>query len=88
MPAQGYYKDQNGRVNYRPLWVERYDSETKLFEVKWMEDDSIGYLNRIYFCLDAEDPRKYAKRVANAFKERNNCDSTIRYNFYIDNMPQ
>lgn len=52
-----------------------------------MEDDSIGYLYRIYFCLDAEDPRKYAKRVANAFKERSNCDSTIRYNYYIDNMP-
>jgi dynein heavy chain len=45
-------------------------------------------LNRIYFCLDAEDPRKYVKRVAHAFRERVYADSIIRYNFYIDNMPQ
>jgi len=31
MPAQGYYKDSNERINYRPLWVEGYSSETKLF---------------------------------------------------------
>lgn len=45
-------------------------------------------MHRLMICLDAEDPRKYAKRVANAFRERVYADSVIRYNFYIDNMPQ
>jgi dynein heavy chain len=52
-----------------------------------MDNGTSGELYRIFFCLDAEDPRKYAKRVANAFKERGNCDAIIRYNYYIDNMP-
>lgn len=45
-------------------------------------------MNRIYICLDAEDPRKYVLRVANAFQERIFADSIIKYNYYIDNMPK
>jgi dynein heavy chain len=44
-------------------------------------------LHRLYICLDAEDPRKYVLRVANAFQQRVYADSIIRYNFFIDNMP-
>lgn len=44
-----------------------------MFKGKWrnMQDpnaESAAVLPRIYFCLDAEDPRKFAKRVAHAFK--------------------
>lgn len=44
-------------------------------------------ITRINFCLDAEDPRKFMKRVEMAYKERMFYDSLIRYNYYIDNMP-
>jgi hypothetical protein len=43
-------------------------------------------LHRLYICLDAEDPRKYVLRVANAFQQRVYADSIIRYNFFIDQM--
>ncbi len=55
---------------------------------KWKDNTEEVFLHRIYFCLNAEDPRKYVKRVSNAFKERIYADSLVRYNFYIDNMPQ
>ncbi len=45
-------------------------------------------MNRLYICLDSEDPRKYALRVAKAFQQRIYADSIIRYNYYIDNMPR
>lgn len=44
-------------------------------------------LHRLFICFDAEDPRKYAFRIANAFQQRIYSDSIIRYNYYIDNMP-
>ena len=37
--------------------------------------------------LDAENPKKFAKRVSMAHQERIKVDSLIRYNYYIDNMP-
>jgi len=44
-------------------------------------------ISRINFCLDAEDPRKFVKRVKKAHESRIHSDSLIRYNYYIDNMP-
>jgi len=37
--------------------------------------------------FNAEDPRIFAQRVAQAHQERIYADSQIRYNFFIDNMP-
>jgi len=45
-------------------------------------------LERINLLFDAEDPRIFAKRVAQAHSERIYADSQIRYHFYIDCMPQ
>lgn len=58
-----------------------------MYEVKWASDGRTELLQRIYFCFDAEDPRKYVQRVKNAFESRLHADSIIRYQFYIDNMP-
>lgn len=53
----------------------------------WRDTGEHAKLKRIYFCLDAEDPRKYVDRLLNAFKQRIYADAIIRYNFTIDNMP-
>jgi len=37
--------------------------------------------------FNSEDPRIFAKRVAQAHHERIYADSQIRYNFFIDMMP-
>lgn len=77
----------NGEFEYQPLEVLNYLPDKNLYEVEWVLDRVRQPLHRIYFCFDAEDPRKYAERVANAFKSRLHADSIIRYQFYIDNMP-
>ena len=41
----------------------------------------------MYICFDAEDPRKFVRRLDVAIKNRIYADSLIRYNYYIDNMP-
>jgi dynein heavy chain len=64
-----------------------YNSATKLYEIQWDSDGVKQPLHRIFFCFDAEDPRKYADRIANSFQSRLHADSIIRYQFYIDNMP-
>lgn len=43
--------------------------------------------HRLYICFDAEDPRKFVKRLSTALKNRELADNRIRYNFYIDGMP-
>jgi len=52
-----------------------------------LKNNTIVFLHRLLICIDAEDPRKYALRVANAFQKRVQADSIIRYNCYIDYMP-
>jgi len=45
-------------------------------------------MSRINILFDAENPRRFAVRVAKAHQERIFADSFIRYNYYIDNMPR
>lgn len=77
----------DGQYEYEPLEVLSYNPNSNLYEIKWASDGTVEMLHRIYFCFDAEDPRKYADRIANAFQSRMHADSIIRYQFYIDNMP-
>ncbi|ESO89348.1 hypothetical protein LOTGIDRAFT_210379 [Lottia gigantea] len=45
------------------------------------------WIPRIRMMFTAEDPRLFARRVANAFELRRMCESELRYNLYIDCMP-
>lgn len=49
--------------------MEKYNEETGLYECR-LKNNTIVYLHRLLICIDAEDPRKYALRVANAFQKR------------------
>jgi dynein heavy chain len=68
IPAKGLYKDAAGFFSWKPCLVESYDKMKNIFAIKWLHSNKTAPLHRIYFCLDAEDPRKFSKRVANAFK--------------------
>ncbi|KAL4427402.1 hypothetical protein ABPG74_009674 [Tetrahymena malaccensis] len=81
------YDSEQQKFIWLPIQIESYDQTNQKFQGFWRETNEQVSLHRIYFCLDAEDPRKYAKRVAHAFKQRIYADSIIRYNFIIDNMP-
>lgn len=49
--------------------------------------DSQYWIPRIQLLFLAEDPVIFAERVAKAYKERNDAESAIRYNLYLDCMP-
>ncbi len=68
--------------------IHSYDKERNVFTGNW-DDEGSEYceLTRINLLFNAEDPRIFAQRVAQAHQERIFADSQIRYNFFIDNMP-
>lgn len=69
------------------MLINGYDSERSVFTGYWDGTSEYVELPRIHLLLNAEDPRIFAQRVAQAHEERIYADSIIRYNFFIDNMP-
>ncbi|EGR27865.1 hypothetical protein IMG5_187090 [Ichthyophthirius multifiliis] len=88
MTAKGLYFEYDiQNYSWKPLILQAWDEKKQRFIGKWRDNDEQVELNRIQFCLDAEDPRKFAKRIVHAFKQRMYADSIIRYNHIIDLMP-
>ena len=61
---------------WRPILIMSYDKNEQTFEVvlqhakntrKWDYSKTVQ-ITRINFCLDAEDPRKFVKRVEKAYQ--------------------
>lgn len=50
---------------YYEVEIESFKDD--LYHGKWTANGEITHLHRLYICFDAEDPRKYVKRLANAF---------------------
>jgi len=65
--GKGLYRDENQLSGWRPLVVEHYDAASKLFTCRYRFNRQETQLERINICLDAEDPKKFAKRIAFAF---------------------
>lgn len=53
----------------------------------WDGTKEVCKLTRINILFDAEDPRIFANRMADAHQKRRYADSLIRYNYFVDNMP-
>lgn len=88
IPGQGLWRDSEGKGHWRRCLIYKYNDERNIFEGVW--DDGTTEkceLTRINLLFDAEDPRIFAQRVAKAHQDRIYADSSIRYNFFIDNMP-
>ena len=45
------------------------------------------WIPRIQLMFKAEDPRIFAERIAEAYKNRELCEAELRYHLYIDCMP-
>ncbi|CAH8652543.1 unnamed protein product [Schistosoma rodhaini] len=54
---------------------------------KLLELNTQYWIPRIQVMFLAEDPQIFAKRVATAFKSRQEHESALRYNLYLDCMP-
>ncbi|XP_018365084.1 PREDICTED: dynein heavy chain 1, axonemal-like [Trachymyrmex cornetzi] len=67
--------------------VTDYNNEQKLWTVLTLDGLKRKFLlPRIYIRFFGEDPRKFAKRVAAAVKQRQIAETSIRYHFYLDCM--
>ncbi|KYN02642.1 Dynein heavy chain 1, axonemal [Cyphomyrmex costatus] len=67
--------------------VTDYDNKRKLWTVLILDGLKRKFLlPRIYIQFLGEDPRKFAKRVAAAIKQRQIAEINIRYHFYLDCM--
>jgi dynein heavy chain, axonemal len=90
--GKGLYQDEEDlRFYWRDLYVEGYDEKEEKFIAFWQDEEhnkKLFKISRINLLFEAEDPQKFARRVAKAHQERIYADSLIRYNYYIDNMPK
>jgi dynein heavy chain len=68
--------------------IHSYDKEREKYTGYWDGTTDFVELFRINLLFDSEDPRIFAQRVAQAHSERKYADSKIRYNFFVDCMPQ
>jgi len=52
-----------------------------------LSDHTTSQLTRLQIVFSAEDPHQFAKRVASAYRLRNEAAAWMRYNLFIDCMP-
>jgi len=67
LTGKGLHKEEDGTLKYQPLSINEYDASQERYKGKWVLTDENLSLHRLYICFDAEDPRNYVLRVANAF---------------------
>lgn len=79
----------NGTGTWRPAFVQGFDEEQQRFVVRWDGDlhKRTELLSRLRVLLMAEDPVRFADRLAAAHEARRHAEARIKYNFVIDSMP-
>lgn len=87
IPGKGLFRDAQGFGEWKAVLMNGYDADRSVFTGYWDNTSDYVELTRINLLFNAEDPRIFAQRVAQAHSERIYADSIIRYNFFIDNMP-
>ena len=89
IPGKGLSRSNDGSAVWRDVLINAFEGENQRFSGYWDDSDG-GYveLTRINLLFNSEDPRIFAQRVAQAHSERIYADSQIRYNFFVDLMPQ
>ena len=68
--GKGLYQDEEDLKYYwRDLYVEGYDEKEERFLAFWQDEENnkrLFKISRINLLFDAEDPVKFARRVAKA----------------------
>ena len=77
--GKGLYMDEDqGVYLWRSLYITNFDPKKELFSAFWQDEESnkkIFEISRINTLFTAEDPKKFALRVAKAHQERVYADS-------------
>jgi dynein heavy chain len=85
-------RTEDGTVGGRGRWVQgkvlEWNGAEHRLLVQW--DDAAApakYLPRVYVCFKAEDPAKFADRVAAAQERRKEAEHILRFHLSVDSMP-
>lgn len=72
----------------RDATVHDVDPPTNTYLVAFVgQPETPEWLHRIFICFDAEDPRKYAQRLAAAYRGRADAERVLRLSLLVDCMP-
>eukprot|EP01029_Cantina_marsupialis_P009143 TRINITY_DN2137_c0_g4_i1.p1 TRINITY_DN2137_c0_g4~~TRINITY_DN2137_c0_g4_i1.p1 ORF type:complete len:4119 (-),score=1448.16 TRINITY_DN2137_c0_g4_i1:93-12449(-) len=94
VPAKGLRLRHDKSGVWRGCVVKGYNPTKQVYRVEWLdledpksEPNGDAWLPRLQVLFLAEDPRNFAKRIANAYITRKEVERILRYNLYIDCMP-
>lgn len=67
IPGKGLFHDDQSRGYWRPVLISSYEKDRNVFTGNW-DDEAAEYceLTRINLLFNAEDPRIFSQRVAQA----------------------
>jgi dynein heavy chain len=85
----GLYRDNDGVGTWKRVLINNYNKDTEKYEGIWDNDAEPKEncaLSKIYLLFDAENPFLFCKKVKLASEARENAESVIRYNLYVDRM--
>lgn len=80
-------QDEDDILHWEACSIVGYNPESKMWHVQFETGEEMETL-RLHLLFDAEDPIKFGERLARSYVDRIYKDSSIRYEFYISNMPQ
>lgn len=73
---------------FRDATVHDVDPATNTYLVAFdSQSDKPEWVHRMFICFDAEDPSKYAQRLAAAYRGRADAERTLRLSLLVDCMP-
>jgi dynein heavy chain len=64
IPGKGLWRDEDGCGFWRPVLINSYEPERRVFIGMWDDSNEYCELTRINLLFNAEDPRIFAQRVA------------------------
>ena len=87
VPALAVLVEGDRRGKWTPCRVVQWSETEHKLLVHWDDTTKRTWLPRIHVCFRAEDPRRFADRVAAAHERRKEAEAVLRLNLYVESMP-
>ncbi|MCO5574018.1 hypothetical protein L7F22_027796 [Adiantum nelumboides] len=87
IPAEAAWMDCQDSCIWKDCEVLDYTGAGDMYLVQWIDTGQTLWIPRIFLHFKAENPFVYVKRFTQAYKLRDQTESLMRYNLYVDSMP-
>ncbi|KAI5076359.1 hypothetical protein GOP47_0008424 [Adiantum capillus-veneris] len=88
IPAEAASVDCQGNCVWKDCEVLDYTMGGDMYLVQWIDTGQTLWIPRILLHFKAENPIVYVKRFTQAYKLRDQTESLMRFNLYVDSMPK